>query len=381
MASGSTPAVRSASCPSGRAERVEILKALYRGAQVLVLDEPTAALAPQEVDELAGVVAGLRSDGCAIVLITHKLAEIVEMCDEVTVLRDGAVVAQRTIGDDERFPSRAARLQLEADLAVAMVGRALPEPPRRAGEPGAAVLELRGLSDGVALGPIDLAVHAGEIVGVAGIEGNGQTELVETIVGVRRRRAGQVVLGGTDVSEWPVSRRLDAGLAHIAEDRHTGAVALDMSLGDNCVLGAQDRPPFARHRIRLVRREIARLTRSIVERQRVRTPSLDATVAQLSGGNQQKLVVGRELARSPRLLVAAQPTRGLDVGAAAFVLEELVALRNAGGAVLLVSLDLTEVIEMSDRVVVIRGGRIAGEVRAGDADVTQLGEWMTGSGR
>ncbi|MCU1503999.1 MAG: transporter ATP-binding protein [Ilumatobacteraceae bacterium] len=364
----------------GARQRVEILKALHRGASTLILDEPTAALAPQEVDELFGVVAELRAQGCTIVLITHKLAEIVAMCDDVTVLRDGAVVGERTIAAHEREPGSAARDALEAELAIAMVGRSLPDPPSRQHSAGVTVLELRGVADGHGLGPLDLVVRSGEIVGVAGVEGNGQTELIEAIVGVRRVRAGRIELDGTDVSRWSVRRRLAAGLAHIAEDRHAGAVALDMPLVDNCVLGSHDRPPFTRQRVRLVRREMTRFTREVIAHHQVRVPSLDATVGQLSGGNQQKLVVGREVSRAPRLLVAAQPTRGLDVGATAFVHGELAALRAAGCAVLLVSLDLTEVMALSDRIVVMRDGAIAGEARAEDTDVIQLGSWMTGAG-
>jgi simple sugar transport system ATP-binding protein len=363
----------------GARQRVEILKALYRGAQVLILDEPTAALAPQEVDELFGVIDGLRAQGCTIVLITHKLPEIVGMCDEVTVLRDGAVVAARAIDAHEREAGSAARTQLEAELALAMVGRPLPEAPARADAAGDAVLQLRAAGDGDRLGPLDLDVRSGEILGIAGVEGNGQTELVELIVGVRRLRTGAMHLDGRDIGRWSVHRRFGAGLAHIAEDRHASAVAVDMPLADNCVLGYHDRPPFTRNGFRLVRSEMQRFTREVVRRYRVRVPSIDATVGQLSGGNQQKLVVGREVSRRPRLMVASQPTRGLDVGATAFVHHELADLRGAGCAVLLVSLDLAEIMAVADRIVVMRDGRVAGEARAADTDAAQLGAWMTGA--
>ncbi len=362
----------------GARQRVEILKALHRGARVLILDEPTAALAPPEVAELAGVLDRLRAEGCTIVFIGHKLAEIVALCDEVTVLRDGAVVASRTLSAHEREPGPD-RARLEEELAVAMVGRPLPPAPDRTGGTGADVLRLAGASDGRALGPLDLVVGAGEIVGIAGVEGNGQTELVELVLGVRRCRSGRITLGDADVTRWPVARRLEAGLAHIAEDRHAAAVALDLTLAENCALGHHTTAPVAPGRFRLSRTAMEKLADGVVDRYRVRTPGLGATVRQLSGGNQQKLVVGREVARRPRLIIAAQPTRGLDVGATAFVHEELVALRDAGCAVLLVSLDLAEITAVADRIVVLRDGRVAGEALGGAADAAVLGGWMTGA--
>ncbi|QYG91028.1 ABC transporter ATP-binding protein [Iamia sp. SCSIO 61187] len=362
----------------GARQRVEILKALHRGARVLILDEPTAALAPPEVAELAAVLARLTAEGCTVVFIGHKLTEIVALCDEVTVLRDGAVVASRSLADHERVEGPA-RQRLEEELSVAMVGRPLPPAPARAGAPGPVVLRLDGASDGHDLGPVDLAVHAGEIVGVAGVEGNGQTELVELVLGVRRCRTGRVALGDADVTRWPVARRLEAGLAHIAEDRHTAAVALDLTLAENCALGHHTTAPVAPGRFRLSRPAMDRLAAGVVERYGVRTSGLGATLRQLSGGNQQKLVVGREVARAPRLIVAAQPTRGLDVGATAFVHEELARLRAAGCAVLLVSLDLAEITAVADRIVVLRDGSVAGETAGGDADATLLGVWMTGA--
>jgi simple sugar transport system ATP-binding protein len=362
----------------GARQRVEIMKALFRGAQVLILDEPTAALAPQEVAELFGVLDTLRAQGCTIVLISHKLDEIVAMCDDVTVLRDGAVVQTRSIADSERDPGPA-RSALEIDLATWMVGRPLPAPPERGGTLGAAVLRVEAAGDGDALGPVSFEVRAGEILGVAGVEGNGQTELIELLVGTRPCRSGSLQLDGADVTRASVRSRLRAGLAHIAEDRHAAAVAVEATLADNCVLGSDDRPPFTRSPWRMGRAEMERFAADIVARYDVRVPSLRATVGQLSGGNQQKLVVGRELSRSPRLMIAAQPTRGLDVGATAFVHQRLSDLRDSGSAVLLVSLDLSEIMAVADRIVVMHGGRIVGEGRPGEIDDTQLGTWMTGT--
>jgi general nucleoside transport system ATP-binding protein len=362
----------------GARQRVEIMKALYRGAQVLVLDEPTAALAPQEVSELFGVLDGLRAQGCTIVLISHKLDEIIAMCDDVTVLRDGAVVQTRRIDASEREHGPA-RAELELHLATWMVGRPLPAPPERGATVGNPVLRVEAGGDGAAVGPVSFEVRAGEVVGIAGVEGNGQTELIELIVGTRRCRAGSIHLHGVDVTRASVRTRLHAGLAHIAEDRHAAGVALEASLVDNCVLGSDDRAPFTRSRWKMARGEMDRFAADIVKRYDVRVPSLRATVGQLSGGNQQKLVVGREVARSPRLMIAAQPTRGLDVGATAFVHQELSDLRDAGCAVLLVSLDLTEIMAIADRILVMHGGRIVGEGRPGEIDDMQLGRWMTGA--
>ncbi|HEY4333797.1 MAG TPA: ATP-binding cassette domain-containing protein, partial [Ilumatobacteraceae bacterium] len=269
----------------GAQQRVEIMKALFRGAQVLVLDEPTAALAPQEVAELFGVLDGLRAQGCTIVLISHKLDEIIAMCDEVTVLRDGAVVQSRRIEAHERSPG-AARAALETSLATWMVGRPLPAPPERGATLGGAVLHVDAAGDGAALGPVSFEVLAGEIVGIAGVEGNGQTELIELIVGTRRCRIGSMRLHDLDVTGASVRRRLHAGLAHIAEDRHAAAVALEASLADNCVLGSDDREPFTRSPWKMARSEMNRFAAGIIKRYDVRVPSLHATVGQLSGGNQ-----------------------------------------------------------------------------------------------
>jgi simple sugar transport system ATP-binding protein len=312
------------------------------------------------------------------VFISHKLAEVAEICDEVTVLRDGAVVGGLDIPAEARRPG-VARSQLDQELARLMVGRPLPQLPVRARTETPVVMTLHGAGDGQRLGPVDLHVCAGEILGIAGVEGNGQTELVELLVGVRPCRTGTLELDGDDITGSDVAARLRAGIAHIAEDRHAAAVAVDMPLTENCLLGYQQQAPYVRGRWRLSRPDIVALTRAIVVRQRVRTPSLQARVADLSGGNQQKLVVGRELHRKPRLMIAAQPTRGLDIGATAFVHSELLTLRDQGCAVVLVSLDLTEVMALADRVVVMHSGAIAGSGRPDELDAETLGRWMTGA--
>ena len=364
----------------GARQRVEILKALYRGAEVLILDEPTAALAPNEVAELVELLRRLRDQGRTVVFISHKLTEVIDLCDRVTVLRSGRVEGHREIGAAERDdPDR--RDALAAELARMMVGHELSEPPGRAGQPepgDVPVLLLAAAGDGRRLGPVDLEVRSGEIVGVAGVEGNGQTELVEMVVGVRRCRTGAVYLGGIDVTRWSVRRRLNTGVAHIAEDRHGAAVADGLDLAHNGVLGFQGRPPFAWRGLWLSLVQMRRLARGLVNRFGVQAVAVTDPLTSLSGGNQQKLVVGRELSRGPELFVAAQPTRGLDVAAAAFVHSELADLRSRGAGVLLVSLELTEILALADRIVVMSGGRIAGETIPGEVDVTTLGRWMTG---
>lgn len=364
----------------GARQRVEILKALHRGAEILILDEPTAALTPQEADELHGVMRELRAQGRTVVFISHKLPEVIDLCDRVTVLRDGDVVGEWALREEERRPGPE-RGALEGLLARSMVGRELPRPPEHGGAAGDAILVVRGATDGSDLAPLDLEVRAGEIVGVAGVEGNGQGPLVELLLGVRRCVAGRIELGGVDISALPVARRLQAGIAHIAEDRHAAALVLSMPVAENSVLGFQRSRPFARGPFWLSPGQIARFARSIVQRFGVRTPSVRTAVGSLSGGNQQKLVVGRELAREPRLMIAAQPTRGLDIAASAFVHEELARMRTEGRAVLLVSLDLAEIMALADRIVVLSTGTVVGVAPAGEVDEETLGIWMTGTAR
>jgi ABC-type uncharacterized transport system ATPase subunit len=370
------PEARVADLSVGARQRVEILKILYRGAEILILDEPTAALTPQEAAELHQVLCTLREQGRTVIFISHKLAEVIELCDRVTVLRDGSVVGQREISPQMREPGPA-RDALERDLARTMVGRELPPGPGRPHQPGGAVLVLEGATDGDRLRPIDLEVRGGEIVGLAGVEGNGQNELVELILGVRSCAAGRVRLNGTDVTRWPPGRRLPAGIGHIAEDRQQTALVLTMPITENAVLGFQDQAPFARGRWWLSPARVREFASALVRRFRIRTPSVRVPAAALSGGNQQKLVVGRELARRPSLIVAAQPTRGLDLAASSFVLQELDELRAEGKGVLLVSLDLTEVMALSDRILVMSRGAVVGSARPSEVDEETLGLWMT----
>jgi general nucleoside transport system ATP-binding protein len=375
---GLDPDARCASLSVGARQKVEILKALWGGASTLVLDEPTAALSPPEADELYAVLERLRAEGTTIVLISHKLPEIMRLCDRVTVLRDGTVVGHRDIADDARADG-SPRATLEGELVRMMIGRARPEVPTRSRRTLSPVLEVRSLTDGRRFGPIDLDVNGGEIVAIVGVEGNGQSELIDLLIGTATAAAGSIRLDGAAIQSLPTRRRLDAGIGHIPEDRHARAIADEMSLIDNASFGFIDGAPFAPTRFWLSKRKRVRFAQLLIERRRVRASSADAPIESLSGGNQQKLVVGRELARAPRLMIAAQPTRGLDIASTTAVHEALVGLRDRGSAVLLVSLDLTEVFTVSDRIVVLRGGRVVGEIATDLADPDRIGVWMSGA--
>jgi general nucleoside transport system ATP-binding protein len=352
-------------------QKVEILKVLHREVRVLILDEPTAVLTPHEVRDLFAFLRDLAASGTAIVLITHKLSEVLDIADRVTILRQGRLVATQT-------PEGLTR----ADLARLMVGREVLLSVRRTqAARGEAVLEMqdvhahddRGLP---ALRGIDLECHAGEIVGIAGVDGNGQRELVEVIAGLRPASSGILRLLGADAPST-AAERIRRGIAYVPEDRHRRGLVLDMTLEENLVLRTYRDPPFAR-RLRLRRSTIAQHARRLLDAYRV-TARPAARARALSGGNQQKVVLARELEGSPRLVVAAQPTRGVDVGATQFVYDQLLAQREAGAGVLLVSLDLEELLALSDRIAVIYEGRIVARLDASAATQEALGAYMTGA--
>ncbi|WP_035858259.1 ABC transporter ATP-binding protein [Cryptosporangium arvum] len=357
----------------GDRQRVEILKVLYRGARILILDEPTAVLVPQEVDELFGNLRELKAEGLTVLFISHKLDEVRAVADRITVIRRGTTV--RTV-----LPTDVTA----RDLAQLMVGSELPEP------------ELRGstVTDRVVLGVsqltvltaagrpvvdgVDLALHAGEVVGLAGVEGNGQAELVEAIMGMRES-TGRVRLGEQDISDWGTRRRREAGIGYIPEDRHRHGLLLDAPLWENRILGHQTQAPNVRGAF--INRKGAREdTERIVREYDVRTPSVDVTASSLSGGNQQKLIIGREMSHQPLALIAAHPTRGVDVGAQAAIWDELRRARAAGLATLLISADLDELIGMSDTLYVILRGRIVAQVDPHNVTPEELGAAMTGAG-
>ncbi len=356
----------------GRQQRVEILKALYRDAKILILDEPTAVLTPQEVRELFDIVRGLVDEGLAVVIITHKLDEVMAFADRIVVMRMGAVVGETT-------PS----VCNEESLAKMMVGREVVlRVDKKPASPKEAVLQiedLKVLDDRKleAVRGMSLAVRAGEVVGIAGVDGNGQRELVEAIMGLRRPTSGAIRLRGEEITHASTRATIAQGVSHVPEDRHRRGLVLDFDLVENLALGDHRRPPFSRFGI-LDRKALERTAAKRIADYDVRTPTPHVAAANLSGGNQQKLVLARELGRDPNLLVAAQPTRGLDVGAIEFVHRRILAERDAGKAVLLVSMELEEVMSLSDRILVVYEGRIAAEFEGGAVTEEQLGYFMTG---
>jgi general nucleoside transport system ATP-binding protein len=368
------PRARVQNISVGQQQRVEILKALYRNADILILDEPTAVLTPQEAHELFEILKTLRDEGMSIIFISHKLNEVLEIADRITVLRRGKKV--------DTLPREGAT---EAGLAKLMVGREVllrvDKKPAAPAEPlleveDVQVLDDRGLP---AVKGVSFAVRAGEILGIAGIDGNGQTELIDAITGLRRPQSGHVRIAGEDVTGATARRILDRGLSHIPEDRHLRGLVLDFTLAENIALHDYAKEPNSQHGFLFVRRIISR-ARQLLQRFDVRGGTAETRASALSGGNQQKVVLAREIERDPYVLVAAQPTRGLDVGAIEFVHRRLVEARDNGRAVLLVSLELEEILSLSDRILVIYEGRIVGEYTP-DATEEELGIAMTGGGR
>jgi general nucleoside transport system ATP-binding protein len=358
----------------GDRQRVEIIKVLYRGARTLILDEPTAVLVPQEVDELFDALRELKSEGMSIIFISHKLDEVLSVADEITVIRRGTTVA--TVKPDQVTARK---------LAELMVGSELPSPQTSGSTvtdvPMLAVhgLSLQTAAGRVVLDDVTFTIHRGEVLGLAGVEGNGQAELVETIMGMRIPGGGSVVLDGQDLTGWGTRRRREAGIGFIPEDRGRHGLLPEAPLWENRMLGHQTEAPNVKGL--LIDRAGARAdTQRIVEEYDVRTPSIDVLASALSGGNQQKLIVGREMSGGPKVLIAAHPTRGVDVGAQAAIWDLLRAARAGGLAVLLISADLDELIGLSDTLMVILRGRLVAEVDPAHVTPEQLGSAMTGAG-
>ncbi len=367
------PDERVATLGVGERQRVEILKVLYRGARTIILDEPTAVLVPQEVDELFASLRELVAGGATVIFISHKLDEVLGVADAITVLRDGRTVAE--IDDPHSVTAR--------DLAELMVGSQLPVPETREATVTDVVgLAIEGLGveeDGrPVLADIDLVVHRGEIVGVAGVEGNGQQELVEAIVGIRPIAAGRIMFDGIDVSGESTRHRRDRGLGYVPEDRHRDGLVLPELLWSNVMLGHQWRRPFARGPW-VDRRGARQRSDEIIIDFGVKTPSSEVPAYALSGGNQQKLIIGREMTSEPRVLLASHPTRGIDVGAQGAVWEQMRRARSAGLATLLISADLDELIGLSDRLVVMYRGRVVAELDPAHVTPADLGSYMTGA--
>lgn len=355
----------------GQQQRVELLKALYRDANILILDEPTAVLSPQEVQECFDILRKMKSQGKTIVIITHKLEEVLAISDNVTVMRDGKNVGSvRTADTNTR---ELARMIVGRDVLL----RVEKTPPN----PGDALLEVIGLTVGgkyeTALEDVSFTVKAGEIVGIAGIEGNGQTELIEALAGLRDVTHGSVRLGGADITSASARRRKELGIAHIPEDRHRRGLLLNSDLTENAILGVHYRPPMASSGF-MVGSAVNKRVSEIIERFDVRPANADLPARALSGGNQQKLIIGREFELNPKLLLVSQPTRGVDIGAIEFIHRKLIELRDAGTAVLLVSAELDEVMALADRLLVIREGKIVGERDPKTTTAEEIGELMTG---
>jgi simple sugar transport system ATP-binding protein len=356
----------------GERQRVEILKVLYRGARILILDEPTAVLVPQEVEELFESLADLKAKGVTVIFISHKLDEVLRVADSITVLRAGRTVGHTT-------PSEVTAQQ----LAEMMVGSELPKPETQ-GSTVTDVVELEVddvslVKDGrTILDSVSFQVHRGEVVGIAGVEGNGQAELVDVLLGLEDATTGRVLLEGTDITRQSTRDRRHEGIGYIPADRHRHGLLLSSPLWENAMLGHQDAAPFARGYF-TDRRGARRRTAEILRDYDVRSPGTDVPAHALSGGNQQKLIVGREMASNPQLLVAGHPTRGVDVGAQAAVWEQLRTARASGLAVLLVSADLEELIGLSDTLLVIYRGRIVATLDPQTVTPKELGSYMTGA--
>jgi len=361
----------------GEAQRVEILKALYRGARILILDEPTAVLSPPEVRDLWTVLRTLRENGGTVILITHKLDEVIAVSDTITVMRAGMTVSRfATAGTTPRDIARAmvgrdVRLALDAVATSACVRVSGVAPATRV-----AGLTVRSDRGTVAVNNLSFEIAPGEILGIAGVEGNGQTELLEAIAGLRRPVSGSVFLGERDMTAMAVRERADAGLSHIPEDRHRRGLVLEFSIADNLILGRQHHFSSMRG---LDGERIARNAAAQIQAFDIRPPIASLPARALSGGNQQKIVIAREMGRPFTVLLAAQPTRGVDVGAIEFIHEQLRKARSEGKGILLVSADLPEVIALSDRVAVMYGGRFVVVMAAGDATSERLGPYMTGA--
>lgn len=393
----------------GQQQRIEVLKALYRGARILILDEPTAVLTPQEVEEFFKILRSMREQGKTIIIITHKLNEVLSLSDNVTVMRDGQVVGGRKTSETDA-----------AELARLMVGRdVLLRVQKAPAQPKEVVLRVEGLQLTGSLPGVSFLVRAGEIVGIAGVEGNGQTELIEVLAGLQhvsdlnpipsnwkskaldawhwlrtlpsgigegrvyifRGATGSIQLQGQEVSHLSARAIKEAGVAHIPEDRHRRGMLLDFDLADNSILGTHYRPPAAKGLGLLDDKAIAAKAERLIRDFDVRPPNAALPARALSGGNQQKLIIGREFDLEPKLLLVSQPTRGVDIGAIEFIHRKLIGLRDAGAAILLVSAELEEVLSLSDRVLVMYQGRIVGEVDPQTAAQEEIGLLMTGGKR
>lgn len=357
----------------GMQQRVEILKTLYRGAEVLIFDEPTAVLTPQEINELIEIMRSLIKEGKSIILITHKLKEIMEVCDRCTVIRKGKGIGTVNIKDTTTN-----------ELASLMVGREVSfHTEKKKAVPGQTILEIENLFVKDArkvdlVKGLNLEVKAGEIVGIAGVDGNGQSELIEAITGLRKANSGSIKLNNKAITNLNPRKVTESGLGHIPQDRHKYGLVLDYPVAENMVLQTYYKKPYSKATV-LNFKEVYDKAESLIKEYDVRTPSASTLARALSGGNQQKAIIGREVDRSPDLLIAAQPTRGLDVGAIEFIHKKLIEERDKGKAILLVSFELDEIMDVSDRIAVMFDGKIVANVTPENTNEQQLGLLMAGS--
>ena len=369
------PDARMGDLPVGLQQRAEIVKVLYRGANILILDEPTGVLTPQESKELFTVLRGLVKTGNTIIFISHKLKEVLEISDRITVMRRGKVVGHLITKDTN-----------EEEIATMMVGRAvLLRVDKKPAQPGAVTFKVENVTanaDGgvPTLKGVSFELRQGEILGIAGVEGNGQSELMEVLAGTRHVTGGRILLGDKDVTAFDARTERDAGIAFIPEDRRGAGLVLSYSVADNLILGRQRTPAFSWHELVLRLLAIRDWARRLVKEFDIRTPTIDTAARNLSGGNQQKIIVAREIASRPRVLLASQPTRGVDIGAIEFIHRRLVAERDAGTAILLVSAELDEIRSLSDRIAVMYEGKIV-SIEPADTPEERLGLLMTGGGQ
>lgn len=357
----------------GMQQRVEILKMLYRDAEVLILDEPTAVLTPQEIDELMKIIKNLIVEGKSIIIITHKLKEIKAVADKCTVIRRGKYIGTVDVKETS-----------EAKMAEMMVGRPVSfEVKKEDKKPGNVILKLENVSvmnnkKVLGLKDFSLEVKSGEVLGIAGVEGNGQTELVEAITGMRSIASGKIFFKNEDITNISIRKRINSGIAHIPEDRQKRGLVLDYTMENNMVLEIYNREPFSKRGL-LNKKAIHEYAEKIINEFDVRSGQGGASIARgLSGGNQQKAIIGREIELDPELLIAVQPTRGLDVGSIEYIHKRLIEQRDAGKAVLLVSLELSEILNLSDRIAIVNNGELIGIVNAKETNENEVGLMMAG---
>ena len=357
----------------GEKQRVEIIKVLFRGAKILILDEPTAVLVPQEVDELFNNLKNLRENGVTIIFISHKLDEVLEIADQISVMRSGQLI------DSVRNMNVS-----KIELAEMMIGKSLPSPPPRSTEKKQnKIIELNNVSsinvDGrQPFKNISFSLYGSEILGIAGVEGNGQKEVVESIIGIEKLESGEIFFNGEKINDKTTRERLDSGISFIPEDRQLQAMIMDMNLTNNVIIGRQNIKKYKSNFATVKTKNAVKESENIISLFDVKTPGTNTLATALSGGNQQKFVVGRELEDDPSLLIASQPTRGIDIGAQALIWEKLRESRDNGLGVLLISADLEELIGLSDRIVVFYQGSLVTELSSEEVSPEDLGGYMTG---